>query len=290
MLDQQLLEREGVVTEELRFDVAISHASEDAWVACDLHNLIKRNGFSVYCDVEQADAAGGFLRENLQAIFRTSTLNVLIWSRAYAQKPVNSICGMERRSLVERHVNRGDAGSLVIVNVDDAPLGDLDVILVHHLKTEGLTRIEEFITTRLKRLWSRPTESGLLKHPPGTEKDRGLFQPSVFTIDPKYQSDPLGRWKTLADVLVQCEIPGNRLLVYLIPSGLATPFLRHSALLRSDPTLLERKRRATEKFAEDRLGCKLEGFWFRMKKGEIELPTVYCPSYDAFLNASLQEI
>lgn len=135
------------------------------------------------------------------------------------------------------------------------------------------------------------TEFGILRHPIGTEKERGQLFPCSFLISPTYQSDPLDRWQELADIEVvfpQGNPLGTR-HVYLIPSGLATPLFRHSIRLRSEPSLLAHKRQTSKKFADEKRGRELKGFWFGMRKGEVEIAAVYCPAYDAFLNSSLKE-
>jgi hypothetical protein len=60
-------------------------------------------------------------------------------------------------------------------------------------------------------------------------------------------------------------------------------------MLRSEPDLLERKRRATEDFVRRYAGGKIQGYWFAMSIGQAEVATVYAASYDAALNASLLE-
>jgi hypothetical protein len=80
----------------------------------------------------------------------------------------------------------------------------------------------------------------------------------------------------------------SRAIPYLIPSGLATPFLRHSTLLQMDPTLLEQKRAATLAFLQHRMDRSLEGYYFIQKKNDLQLPTVYCDIYDEFLNKSFE--
>jgi hypothetical protein len=269
------------MTQGLRFDVAISSVRDDAWIAKDLSNLIKRSGFSVYCYLHQPDLIQGFLRPRLRDIYADSSLNILVWSKNYSAQPDSTIPAMERRCISMRHVDKGEASSLLILCADETPLDrDLEPILAH-------TAIEAFVIQRLKTLWSRDTHEGLLRHPPGTEQARGPLLPCTFTVHPSYQSDPLRRWENLADVRVRCEITKSKsAMVYLIPSGLATPFLRHSTLLRVDPTLLKRKRLATIAFVRQWQGRSLEGFWFTQKKEEMEFPTIYCPTYDAFLNKS----
>jgi hypothetical protein len=103
------------MTTELRFDVAISCTEEDSWIARDLHNLVRRSGFSVYCYLEQPDVIRGFMRPKLRDIYSDSSLNVLLWSHSYGTRPRGSIPAMERRAIAARHVDRGDADSLLII-------------------------------------------------------------------------------------------------------------------------------------------------------------------------------
>jgi hypothetical protein len=276
--------------QDLRFDVALSYSSKDAWVGKDLHYLISRYGFSVYCYDCEPGRTHGFLRTKLREIYRDSSLNVLIWSRNYGDQPKESFLAMERRCLTNRHVEKGDPESLFILSIDNSPLPlDLEDVLAHQLEKEGLIEPSRIIISTLKKLYSHNTEFGVIQHPTTTDAARGQLYPCTFQIDPSYQSDPWKRWKRLADVLVVFPNPLGTPSVYLIPSGLASPLLRHSLILKEDPVLLERKRQATLKFVEESLGRELKGFWFRMRVGEIEVAAVYAPAYDRFLNASLQE-
>ena len=137
--------------------------------------------------------------------------------------------------------------------------------------------------------YSHHTEFGLIQHPINTDVDRGQLYVCSFTVNSRYRSDPLGRWRKLGDVLVNFPNPLHTRYVYLIPSGGTTPLLRHSMILKEDPALLEHKRLATERFVEKLNGCELKGYWFAMRKGEIQFATVYSSQYDRYLNSSLHE-
>jgi hypothetical protein len=100
---------------DVRFDVAISSAAEDGWIAKDLSNLIRRSGFSVYCYLDQPELIKGFFEPRLQDIYVDSSLNIVLWSRAYCERPTDSIVSMERRFISSRHVYKGEADSLVVV-------------------------------------------------------------------------------------------------------------------------------------------------------------------------------
>lgn len=279
------------MAQDLRFNVAISSAKEDGWIAKDLSSLLKWLGFSVYCHLHEPEVARGFLEEKLGDIYSDSCLNIIIWSRAYSQRPRDSIVSYARRCLATRHVYKGDAESLLILRADETPVeSDLNSVLAHTLQERGLVGIQAFVIERLKSLWSFDTSSGLLTHPPGTEQERGPLQSCSFTIHPEYQSAPLNRWENLADVRIRSnDIPLKRgVIPFMILSGLAIPFLRNSSLLKVDPKLLHLKRRATINFLQHRLGRSLDGVWFLRKKETVEYPLVYCSIYDEFLNKSFQ--
>lgn len=278
--------------QDIRFDVALSYSGTDAWAAKDLHDLISQYGYSVYCAERQPDRARGFLREKLFEIYSNSRVNVMIWSHSYANKPEDSVVAMEERCLWERHIGKGDAKSLFILALNNTPLPrNFEGVLTHRLHEQGLVGSINVIVSRLKEISSYSTEFGILRHPPETEVDRGQLHSCSFFIKSNYENDLLGRWQKLADIEV--ELVGENFLsnfhIYLIPSGLATPLLRHSLILKTDPSCLEHKRRVSTKFAKEWMERELRGFWFSMRKGGIEIPTVYSPKYDAFLNSSLQE-
>src|ERR1019366_9156963 len=275
---------------DLQFDVAFSYAGQDAWIAKDLCNLIEQSGLSVYCYDRQPDRTGGFLHTHLLDIYRDSRLNVVLWSRSYNSASPDGPLAMERRCIIHRHIEKGAAESLLVLRIDDEPLArDIEVILAHDVRREGIFRTERLVIGRIGRL----SGAGKMEHPPTTESMRGPLRPCEFTVDPRYQNDPRGRWRELADVLVKIPNPLHNPLhtpaVYLIPSGSCSPLLRHSVMLRSEPDLLERKRRATEDFVR-RYACgKIQGYWFAMSIGQAEVATVYAAAYDAALNASLLE-
>lgn len=276
--------------QDLRFDFAFSYAADAGWIARDLYNLVARSGLSVYCYDVQADRAAGFLRARLLDIYRDSRLNVVLWSHGYATAAQDSVPSMERRCVVNRHVEKGAAESLFVLQVDNEPLArDLDMVLAHDIRRLGLLRVASLIIERIGQLTVKNSAIGLAMHPLGTEASRGQLRACQFSIDPGYQHDPLGRWDNLADLLVEFPNPLNTRYVYLIPSGSCSPLLRHSIILRSDPGFLKRKREATREFVRHNLEQNIEGFWFPMRKGEAEIATIYAASYDRALNASLQD-
>jgi hypothetical protein len=275
---------------DLQFDVAFSYAAEDAWIAKDLYNLIAQSGLSVYCYDFQADRAFGFLRSRLLDIYRDARLNVVVWSQNYATAVPDSFPSMERRCIINRHIEKGAAESLFVLRADNEPLSrELDMVLVHDLRRLGLLSTARLLIERIGKISAQSSPSGLSQHPPGTEATRGQLRPCRFSIDPQYQADQRGRWRELADVLVNFPNPLRTRHVYLIPSGSCSPLLRHPVILRSDPELLQCKREATEEFVHNNLPKSIEGFWFPMRKGEAEVATVYAPLYDKALNASLQK-
>jgi hypothetical protein len=180
---------------------------------------------------------------------------------------------------------------LFIIALDDTPLDrNLQDVLYHKLHEIGVVGARDIIISRLKDASSYVIGSDVLCHPPTTEADRGQFHPCSFFIKPDYKNDPLGRWQSLADIEV--EVIGDEISpeyhIYLIPSGSTTALLRHSQILKTDPSLLERKRSASIKFANEWMRRELNGVWFFMKIVELDVPTVYSPEYDKFLNHSIQ--
>ena len=93
--------------DDLRFDIALSYAEKDAWIAKDLYQLATGYGFSVFCADYLPDRASGFLRTKLQEIYSESRLNVVLWSQAYSSKSIDSFPALERRAIAARHVGRG---------------------------------------------------------------------------------------------------------------------------------------------------------------------------------------
>ena len=283
------------MNQDISFDVALSYSDPDVWIAKDLHDLVFEYGFSVYCAERHPDYTRGHLREKLFDIYRNSRVNVIIWSQSYAQKLKDAIVAMERDFIWERHVGHRDRESLFILALDDTPLDrNLQDVLYHKLHEIGLIGARDIIISRLKDLSPYITESGILRHPLTTEKDRAPLYPCSFFIKPDYKNDRLGRWQSLADIEVEVvsdDFPSKfqKFHIYLIPSGSATQLLRHSQILKTDSNLLERKRRASIKFAKEWMERELKGAWFIMKIGELGVPTVYSLEYDKFLNYSIQE-
>jgi hypothetical protein len=278
------------MSNDLHFDVAFSYAKPDGWIARDLYNLIVSSGLSVYCYERTPDAVAGFLRSQLLDIYRSSRMNVVLWSRAYAEAGQESLPAMERRLIVNRHVEKGSAESLFVLRVDDEPLRpDIETVLTHDIRDQGLLRSARLVSERIRALSTQATDIGRVEHPIGTEAARGPLRPCQFQIAPDYQSDVRGRWRRLGDVLVTFSSPVPTEHVYLIPSGACSPLLRHSDILRTDPGLLDRKRKATAEFCHSCGAAPVDGFWFTMRKGEIEFAAIYAPRYDAALNESLKD-
>ncbi len=277
----------------LRFDIAISYASQEAWLAKDLYDLLTPYGLLVYCYDRMPDEARGFLRERLRDIYATSGLNILIWSESYSNAAPDSFSAMERRFLVHRHVNKGESESLLPIRVDEtAHDRDLDITLVHNIRELGVVGLEHLVVERMRSLRRRPTEHGIVFHPPPTDRYRGELRPCRFDLDPHFQRDPLKRWEKLGDMLT--KFPNNKgtRYVYLIPSGLCTVFLRHTARFRTQPNYVEAKRLASIAFAAGAGNRELSGFWFVSSSpnaSEREVVTLYCPEYDRYLNENFEK-
>jgi hypothetical protein len=273
------------------FEIAVSYAVGDEWIARDLHDLLVSSGISVFSYARHPDATGGFLRDNLTRIYEESSLNVLLWSREYAEasNSAASFPAMERRVMVHRHVHKGEAESLLIVAVDAEPIPrDLEIALIHNIRKAGLLGLEELARERLRKLGRRPTPFGTVCHPPPTEKYRGTLHACDFAVSREYGSDTLRRWFKLGDVLV--DFPNNygTKHVYLIPSGLSDVMVRHTQRFLTDPLLIEAKRRVTARFIADVGDRPLSGFWFLSRSpraSEVDVVTVYSGEYDRYLNA-----
>lgn len=276
----------------MEFQIAISYASETGWVARDLHDLLVPYGYSVYCYDKMPDEARGVLRENLRNIYASSWLTILLWSEAYARKPTDSFPAMERRFIVHRHVNTGDTNTLLFVTTDASPIPpDFEIILAHRIDQTGLLGLERLAIDRLRSLSRRPTSHGVISHPPPTNTYRSMPQPCRFRVNRGYATDPLNRWKQLADVLVDFPNDQGTVYVYLIPSGLCTAHLRHTDRLRTDMRYLNAKRAATEEWIASVIGRELAGFSFverKRKSPEKEILTVYCAEYDRYLNDHME--
>jgi len=282
------------LTPLLRFDVALSYSSSNAWLARDIFKLLTVPGFNVYCYDEMPDAAHGVLRSGLRDIYYDSHLNIVLWSRAYRDSQSDSFVALERRAIADRHVERGESKSLFIVLLDDTPLErDFQTVLAHKLQDFGVLGLQGALISRLKSLYSHVTEEGAVVCHPSIalrEGSRGLLQPCSFTISRDYASDKLNRWKNCADILVDFPNPLKTRWVYLIPSGLTTPFLTHPSRLFVDPSLLEHKRRASIEFIEQFGDQKIKGAWFPLSKNGVDHATVYSISYDRFLNKSAEDL
>jgi hypothetical protein len=271
------------------FDIAISYASQQAWLAKDLHDLLTPYGLSVYCYERMPDEAKGFLRERLRDIYATSKLNILIWSESYSKAASDSFPAMERRFLVHRHVNKGEAESLLSISVDSTAYeGDLDITLVHSVQNLGVVGLEHLVVERMRSLRKFPTAHGIVFHPPPTDKYRSEPRPCGFKLDSRFQNDPLKRWEKLT------IFPNDRgtKYVYLIPSGLCTVFLRHTVRFRTQTDYLEAKRLASIAFSEAVAHRELSGFWFLSSSAnapEREVVTLYCPEYDRYLNDNFEK-
>jgi len=275
------------------FDIAISYASQEAWLARDLHDLLTPYGRSVYCFDRMPDESRGFLRERLRDIYTTSALNVVIWSESYSKAAPDSFPAMERRFIIHRHVNKGEAESLFPVSVDATPLDtDLEVTLVHRLQDSGVVGLEHLVIERLRAVRRKATIHGVVFHPPPTDKYRSEPKPCSFQLDPAFQRDPLRRWKKVGDILSIFPNSSGTKYVYLIPSGLCTAFLRQTVRFRTQPDLLDAKRLASAEWAEAVRGRNLAGFWFHSSgpnAPEREVVTLYCPEYDRYLNENFEQ-
>lgn len=265
-------------------DVAFSFAGEDSWLAKDLATILKCYNLDVYSFLELPDQASGYIRTRLRQFYSTSRLNILIWSKAYADKPKESIPAMERRELVNRHVDMGDDKTLFIVGADDAPFGDdFQRALVHRVHQHGVIGLETLILARLRSLSVGQDKDGMVCHPQNIA-DRGGLTPCAFQIDPNFKQNGRVRWESLADILTTYKRPNAMPDVYLIPSGGAPDLLRHSRRLRTDPELLAMKREASLAFTAQYAGREINGFWFAIRKDTIDVIAVYSAVYDACLN------
>ena len=270
------------------FDVALSYHAQDEWLARDIHDLLVASSVKVYCYSQALDATAGNIRDSLREIYATSSLNILIWSEAYATSSADSIVAMERRLIVHRHLNKGDTKTLLIVSADGFPIAeDLEIALVHDLKRTGLLAIEGRVTGRLRQQRVRETPLGPVFHPQGTERNRSALTPCVFTINARFKSDRFERWMKLGDIWVDLPNQHGTRVVYLIPSGLCTLFLRNTTRFLMNPELVEAKKLASQQFVAQVGRRALAGFWFLQrneKTAEREIVTTYAAEYDRYLN------
>lgn len=274
------------------FQIALSYASEDAWIAKDIHELLSSYAMSVYCYDRMPDETRGLLRDNLREIYNNSWLNILIWSRHYSSKSStqpDSFVAMERRFIAHRHINKGQAETLVIIQRDGTTLGsDLDYVLAHDIRATGVLAIERLAVERLAAISKRPTSNGIVCHPPSTAPIRSTPRDCNFTIISNYRNDPYQRWEKLADVWVNFPNEHGTACVYLMPSGFCTALLRHTGRFRTEPRYLDIKRAATEAFVASVGQRSLIGHWFLEKKPERDIVALYCGEYDRFLNENFE--
>jgi hypothetical protein len=266
------------------FDVAISFASDDRWLAMDMNKLFTQAGISSYCSAHQADEANGLLRRNLYDIYDSSLLNFLIHSKAYDEKVDGSIVKLERQVLFERHVGRGDSSSLFVLLTDAKLPNDFKMCLAHRLNDIGVTGSLSFVFQRLKQLKKVPDEQGgNYSHPAKSEKSRGSMSPCEFKIDPNFRQHR--RWKELGDILIETMPPAPKgLKTFLIPSAQCIPFLGHSTAIKRDSKLLATKQNGGNSFYNLYRDETMRGVAFSMRNGAIEYPTAYCLKYDLHLN------
>jgi hypothetical protein len=269
------------------FDVAISVAAEEAWMAGDIRSLLTEAGYRTYFYGDYADVAHGYLRQSLHTIYSQSAVNVLLWSRHYREKlddPKSVIC-QEFYCLVERHLSQNTADALLILCVDQEPMTDLfGEVLFHDLRCHGLVKVRDFTIQRIKN--QRLKIEGFL-HPEGLQGVRSQCVPCRFRIADNYSEDRLGRWRELGDIAIEFIDfnAGPNIVPYLIPSGAVPVFLRHSVHIRNDPTSLKIKQTVGRTFAAARQGQELIGVRFMHDNKGMEFPHTYCADYDLALLA-----
>lgn len=266
------------------FDVAISFASDDRWLAMDMNNLFTQAGISSYCSAHLADEASGLLRKNLYDIYDGSLLNFMIHSKAYEEKVGDSIVKMERQVLFDRHVGRGESESLFVLLTDAKLPSDFEMCLAHRLSDIGVTGSLSFVFQRLKHLKKVPDQQGgNYSHPAKSEKSRGSMSQCEFKIDPNFRQHR--RWKELGDILIETIPPGPKgLKTILIPSAQCIAFLGHSTAIKRDSKLLAIRQDGGNSFYNLNRDETLRGVTFAMRNGAIEYPTAYCLKYDLHLN------
>jgi hypothetical protein len=282
----------GEVVAVSKYDLAISYASDDTWLANDLYELLSPYNISIYCYSKMLDASGGRLRENLKQVYDDSRLNLLIWSRSYAESVEPLFPAMERRFLVDRHIYENDHMSLIPISIDGFEIGkDLKSLLFHSIRQIGVTGIEKVVNERLGAMRSGRSGDSHVHHPVSTESWRGDLTLCNFSVSRNFERDHLNRWKNLADVLINFPNNFGTKHVYLIPSGSCQINMRHTNRLRSSEILLEAKRRVSRKFCEQNLDLPLQGYWFTystVKSPEAKVVAMYCRAYDDFLNENFE--
>jgi hypothetical protein len=267
------------------FDVAISVAGADAWIARDIRILLDEAGHRTYFYGDFADVAQGHLRRNLHDIYSESAVNILLWSQHYRHKldDAHSIICQEFYCLLDRHLAPDRADALLIVCADGEPVTDLLAdILYHDLRGVGLVAVRNFALKRIKT--QRLKTDGFL-HPDGLDGIRTRCLPCHFRIAHTFAADRLGRWRELGDIEIRFTDfdPGPVSVPYLIPSGAVPAYLRHSNRLRHDPACLAVKQAVGEAFAADHRNQELTGVRFMQDNNGMEYPHVYCGGYDQAL-------
>ncbi|WP_104398495.1 hypothetical protein [Vibrio penaeicida] len=271
-----------------KYDVAFSFTQKDAWIAKDLDILLQRLGVHCYCSAHLPDRANGQLRKELFNIYRSSKINVLIYSSDYALKANDSIVAMERKLLFDRHIGRGEESALFILVVDESSIPEeFDLCLAQYVKDIGILGAEKYIDSRLKEVIKvKGDNNHIYSHPTGIERIRGDMQPCTFKISPNWKNDRKKRWLTLGDISVTTEHSmSNGMITYLIPSGHCISFLGHSNRLRTDKTSLKIKKRAGLDFIRESEDKTFSGVIFTINHNGMDYPTVYCSEYDHYLNS-----
>jgi hypothetical protein len=62
----------------MNYQIALSYASEDSWIAKDIYEMLSHYAMSVYCYDRMPDVTGGMLRAHLDQIYSKSWINILI--------------------------------------------------------------------------------------------------------------------------------------------------------------------------------------------------------------------
>lgn len=275
----------------LTFEVALSFADSDAWLANDIKIMLRNFGISSYLSIANPDSAAGNLNEKLKRIYINSSLNVMIYSKEYASKNQDSIVYFEKNILANRHKKENEDTSLFILKIDDHKMDCRFSLLTCHLLTKcGVTGATTMIVDRLITQWKNNNNKIFRGdftpcHPVGIETFRGSSQPCEFQISTNIFNTR--RWEELGDLLVDLKKSAfldkkNGLSVYLIPSGCVPSYLSHSTLLRTRPELLKIKQELIKKFYAEYNGKKLRGLLFYIRKNDIDYPHVYSEELDRF--------
>jgi hypothetical protein len=273
------------------FDISFSFSADDKWIANDLFRALNERGLDVYFSSDNQDHAGGNLRMELMAVYKNSSINVMLWSHSYMNKPTASIVNFERTLLWDRHVGKSEYKSLFILKLDDAPIpNDFNNCLIHSVKDIGILKAKDFIINRLIDCY-RVNESPLeqLSHPSNCVGHRGRMEPCRFRLSSNYKQDGLGRWNLLGDVLVvplDSNVP-QTLKTFLIPSAASPSFLSHPILIKTEPRALSIKQRISIEFVKNYKDVDLNGVLFNIEKNDMTYPHIYCEEYDLFLNRNL---